>query len=152
MTYDPQDPRRTGLDEEDARALGMEDPDELNDVESTESMMESADSAQPYMAPTDPPVIPGGRDGVEVADGFALTDEGAEERDGTPGDDAITQRVKHLLQLDAATSTLRLAARTVDGVVYLRGVVPSLDDTDLAAEVAARVPGVVDVVDEMTVE
>jgi osmotically-inducible protein OsmY len=29
--------------------------------------------------------------------------------------------------------------------------VPSLDDTDLAAEVAARVPGVIDVVDEMTV-
>jgi osmotically-inducible protein OsmY len=41
---------------------------------------------------------------------------------------------------------------TVDGVVYLRGTVPGLEDTDLAAEVAARVPGVVDVVDEMTVQ
>jgi osmotically-inducible protein OsmY len=69
-----------------------------------------------------------------------------------PGDDEITARVKDLLRIDAATSTLDLDVETVDGVVYLRGTVLSLEDTDLAAEVAARVPGVVDVVDEMTVQ
>ena len=49
---------------------------------------------------------------------------------------------------DAATSSLRLNVETIDGVVYLRGEVDTLDDGDLAAEVAARVRGVEDVVDE----
>jgi|GraSoiStandDraft_2_1057267.scaffolds.fasta_scaffold3759209_1 osmotically-inducible protein OsmY len=46
--------------------------------------------------------------------------------------------------------SLELTVETIDGVVYLHGAVPSLDDSDLAAEVAARVPGVVEVVDETT--
>jgi osmotically-inducible protein OsmY len=98
-------------------------------------------------------VVPkGGPDNIEVADGFAGTSEGAEERAGVPGDDEITAHVKDLLRIDAATSTLDLDVETVDGVVYLRGTVPGFEDTDVAAEVAARVPGVVDVVDEMTVQ
>ena len=64
--------------------------------------------------------------------------------------DGITACVKDLLRIDAATSTLDLDVETVDGVLYLHGMVPTLEDTDLAAEVAARVPGMVDVVDEMT--
>jgi osmotically-inducible protein OsmY len=49
--------------------------------------------------------------------------------------------------IDAATLTLDLDVETVDGVLYLCGMVPILEDTELAAEVAARVPGLVD---EMT--
>jgi len=52
----------------------------------------------------------------------------------------------------AAIGRLTADYYTVDGVVYLRGRVQSLDDTDLAAEIASRIPGVNDVVDEMTVE
>jgi hypothetical protein len=147
---DPLRPSRAGIDEEDTGTLGLEDSDDRTDV--TDDPLVAADYAEPYIAPTDPPVVPGGRDTIEVAQGFAGTSEGYEERAGTPGDDEITERVRDLLGSDAATSTLNLHVYTVDGVVYLRGRVQSLDDTDLAAEIATRIPGVVDVVDEMTVE
>lgn len=147
--YDPLNPQRAGLNEEDMEALGQDDPDDM--TAPTADSMQSADNAEPYLPPTDPPVVPGGPDAIEVADGFAPTSEGAEQQAGTPGDDLITERVLDLLRIDAATSNLELEAETIDGVVYLRGEVPNLDDTDLAAEVAARVPGVIDVVDEMTV-
>ncbi len=147
---DPLRPGREGLDEEDAAALGLETDTDRTDV--TDDPLIAADYAEPYIAPTDPPVVPGGRDTIEVAQGFAGTSEGAEDRAGTPGDDEITERVRDRLRTDAATSTLTLRVHTIDGVVYLRGLAQSLDDTDLAAEVASRVPGVVDVVDEMQVE
>ncbi len=148
---DPLQARRAGIDEEDTGTLGLEGADDRTDV--TDDPLVAADYAEPYIAPTDPPVVPGGRDTIEVAQGFAGTSEGAEERAGTPGDDEITERVRDLLRTDAATSALNnLHVHTVDGVVYLRGRVQSLDDTDLAAEIASRIPGVVDVVDEMTVE
>ncbi len=147
---DPLRPSRAGIDEEDTGTLGLEGSDDRTDV--TDDPLVAADYAEPYIAPTDPPVVPGGRDTIEVAQGFAGTSEGYEERAGTPGDDEITERVRDLLGSDAATSTLNLHVYTVDGVVYLRGRVQSLDDTDLAAEIATRIPGVVDVVDEMTVE
>jgi hypothetical protein len=147
---DPLHASRAGIDEEDTGALGLEGSDDRTDI--TDDPLVAADYAEPYIAPTDPPVVPGGRDTIEVAQGFAGTSEGYEERAGTPGDDEITERVRDLLGSDAATSTLNLHVYTVDGVVYLRGRVQSLDDTDLAAEIASRIPGVVDVVDEMTVE
>jgi len=147
---DPLHAGRSGLDEEDAAALGLETDTDRTDV--TDDPLVAADYAEPYIAPTDPPVVPGGRDTIEVAQGFAGTSEGAEDRAGTPGDDEITERVRDLLRTDAATSNLNLRVNTIDGVVYLRGLAQSLDDTDLAAEVASRVPGVIDVVDEMQVE
>ncbi len=147
---DPLRTSRAGIDEEDTGTLGLEGSDDRTDI--TDDPLVAADYAEPYIAPTDPPVVPGGRDTIEVAQGFAGTSEGYEERAGTPGDDEITERVRDLLGADAATSTLNLHVYTVDGVVYLRGRVQSLDDTDLAAEIASRLPGVVDVVDEMTVE
>lgn len=152
-SYNPLTRERTGLTEEDAAALGMDDVDDMSDA--TDDPMVSSDNAAPYMAPTDPPVVPGGRDGIEVADGFAATSEGAADRAGSPGDDDITARVHDLLRGDAATTSLELDVETIDGVVYLRGMVQTLDDSDMAAEVASRVPGVVEVVevvDEMTVQ
>ena len=102
---DPLAPDRQGLDDEDLALLGQEDLDEM--ANATNDPMVAADYAEPYVPPTDPPVIPtGGPDNIEVADGFAGTSEGAEERAGVLGDEEIT----------------------------------------------ARVPGVVDVVDEMTVQ
>ncbi len=149
-SYDPLAPERRGLTEEDEAALGLDAVDDMSDA--TDDPMVAADEAEPYLAATDPPVVPGGRDTIEVADGFAATSEGAEDRAGAPGDDEITARVRDLLRIDAATSSLDLDVETIDGVVYLRGMVQALDDTDNAADVASRVPGVVEVVDETTVE
>jgi BON domain len=153
LNEDPED-----LSEEDRMFLGIAERDDLTDV--TNDPMAAAENAAPYLAPTDPPVIPGGRDAIEVAQGFASTSEdaeaeeedaGAEEETMPADDDTITDQVRHLLRTDAETSSLELTVETIDGVVYLRGAVSSLDDGDLAAEVAARVPGVVEVVDETTV-
>jgi len=133
-----------------------EDEDELFRDEELEDQPESAmdaasDDDEPTFPPTDPPVIPRGRDGAEVASRASeLEDEGP--AGGPLTDDEITARVRRLLRSDAATSMLGILVTTEDGVVTLRGLVQTLEDTDNAAEVAARVPGVVDVVDELEVE
>lgn len=148
--YDPLAADRTGLDDEDLAALGEDDPDDMTDM--TSDPMVASDYAEPYLAPTDPPVVPGGRDSIEVAQGFAPTSEGTDPAGDMPlDDDTISERVQRLLQTDAATSNLNLLVTTRNQVVYLRGVVSSNDDGDLAAAVAARLPTVVDVVDETTV-
>lgn len=133
-----------------------EDQDDLFRDEELEDQPEYAmdaadDEADPGFPPTDPPVIARGRDGAEVASrASALEDEGPS--DGPLTDDEITARVHRLLRSDAATSMLRILITTEDGVVTLRGRVQTLEDTDNAADVAARVPGVADVVDELEVE
>lgn len=150
MSDDPITRQRLGLSDEDLAALGQDDPDEGGDT--TTDAMAAADSAEPYEPPTDPPVLPGGRDGISVAQGFAESSIGEVDFDASPGDDFITEMVERALATDAATSALTLRVATVDSVVYLRGRGISLEDGDLAAEVAARVPGVVEVVDETTEE
>ncbi len=123
----------------------------------TGDYMEAASEAEPYTPPTDP-VIKADRstDGVEMVNGFAetATDEAATANlPGTPrGDDEILQAVMAALHADAATTDLPLEVEVIDGVVYLRGVVPSLDDVDAAESVAAEVPGVEEVQEELTIE
>jgi hyperosmotically inducible protein len=134
----------------------LEENDDEDDVAT--DALEASDQGRPWMPPIDPPVGPGGRAGVQVRAGFAPTSDDDVNEDAAAGnnrnaeeqrsDDEITARVKRLLRSDAATSTLRLEVETIDGVVYLRGEVDTLDDGDLAAEVASRVRGVEDVVDE----
>jgi hypothetical protein len=107
-------------------------------------------------APNDPPVVPGGRDNARLPgaprDGDEDEDDSYETRHGPPTDSEITARVVRLLRSDAATSMLRIHVATESGVVTLTGEVQTLDDTDNAAEVASRVPGVVDVVEELDVD
>jgi BON domain len=92
----------------------------------------------------------------ETNDPDDTDDEDEEEGEASaprPRSDAeITARVRRLLRSDSATSMLRIQVMTEDGVVTLRGLVQTLDDTDNAAEVASRVEGVVDVIDELEVE
>lgn len=147
---DPLSPSRRGIDEEDMAALGLEDRDE--NASSSDDPMVSADDAETYMAPTDPPIVPRGKDGASVAQGFAATSDGEEDRAGASSDEETTRRVAHLLRTDAATSDLALHVTTRKGVVHLSGLVKTMEDSDLAEEVAGRVPGVVDVVDEMVVQ
>src|SRR5579871_1876822 len=100
---DPLARDRSGLNEEDLVALGKDDPDDMTEV--TNDPMVSADEAEPYLAPTDPPVVPGGRDNVEVAQGFAPTSEAAGADAGLAiSDETISERVRHHLRIDASTS------------------------------------------------
>jgi osmotically-inducible protein OsmY len=71
--------------------------------------------------------------------------------DGTLGDEGIADAVRRELREDASTTDLGLDVEVREGVVYLRGEVPLLEDAENAEAVAATVPGVIEVVDETEV-
>lgn len=73
--------------------------------------------------------------------------------DGGYGDEAIASAIRRELREDAQTAELGgIEVSVFDGVVTLRGVVPLLEDSDSAEEVASRVPGVVEVRELLDVE
>lgn len=111
---------------------------------------EASEGDEVFVPPTDPV----GTD-REVIGGLATTsmDEIEVERssDGTLGDEAIRDAVLRELREDAATTDLVLEVDVVEGLVTLRGPAPSIDAVESAEEVAARVPGVTEVVEELDV-
>jgi osmotically-inducible protein OsmY len=129
-----------------------------------EMPLHDAGTARPYFPPTDP-VVRFGAHGAEVLGGFSATsmetlvedgeespeDEADDERRGGRGDEQIATDVRRELAEDAATTDLTLRVHVENGVVSLRGKVPSLADAEAAEEVAARVPGVVGVDEELTI-
>ena len=70
---------------------------------------------------------------------------------GRPGDEAIADAIRRELREDALTTDLTIRVTVRDGVAHLRGSVPSLDDAESAEEVAGRVPGVREVIEELDV-
>jgi osmotically-inducible protein OsmY len=75
----------------------------------------------------------------------------ARSSDGTLGDEAIADAIRQELREDAATTALEIDVSVFEGVVRLRGGVPLLEDAESAEEVAARVPGVVEVREELEI-
>jgi osmotically-inducible protein OsmY len=108
-----------------------------------------------YVPPTDPVIHVDERGEVAVLGGFGPdsmdTVEVDRSADGRLGDEAIEDAVRRELREDAATTDLALAVHVRNGVVRLRGIVPDVTDAESAEEVAARVPGVVEVIDETEV-
>lgn len=111
-----------------------------------------------FFPPTDPVVMVGDDGQIEVLGGFAPTAmDGADALvppsalDGQLGDEAIADGVRLTLRRDALTTDLAIDVAVREGVVYLRGAVPTLDDIDSAEDVASRVPGVVEVIEELAV-
>jgi hypothetical protein len=72
--------------------------------------------------------------------------------DGTLGDEAIADAIRREIREDAATTALEIAVDVNQGVVRLRGSVEDLEDAENVEEVAFRVPGVADVIDELRIE
>ncbi|MBX6341897.1 MAG: BON domain-containing protein [Thermomicrobiaceae bacterium] len=145
------------------------DPDFTGDVGADAALFQrSIEEAEPYFPPTDPVVEPDtSEEELRVVGGFQDTamDELATDPDAQPGDtrgetdryrsrddDDIREDVLRELREDAMTSELDLDVTVVNGVVYLRGTVPGVDDAENAESVAWRVPGVVDVQDLTDVE
>lgn len=112
---------------------------------------EASDGDEVFVPPTDPV----GTD-REVIGGLATTsmDDLSVERsaDGRLGDEAIRGAILRELREDAATTDLVIDVEVFAGTVTLRGTVPSVDDVENAEEVAARLPGVVEVNEELDVE
>jgi hypothetical protein len=119
----------------------------------TDDPIQSVRDAEPYDPPIDPPVLPGGRDGIHVATGFGESaEEEAEADDDTRDDEDIRREVVLTLRHDSLTSKYPLHAAVVNGVVRLTGRIPSADDAEYAQTLLSNVPGVVDVVDDTTID
>lgn len=127
---------------------------------------DAIEEAEPYFPPTDPVVEPSTDDqDIRVVGGFqdSSTDEVATAPDASPGDEPtevtiydrddgdILDDVVRELREDALTNDLELTVDVINGVVFLQGTVPTLDDAENAESVAGRVPGVVEVRDNTTV-
>lgn len=115
-----------------------------------------ADGDAVYVPPTDPVIAVNARGNVEVLGGFSETadDQVApipSASDGKLGDEAIEDAVRAALRRDAATTDLQIEVLVRNGVAHLRGRVSDLDDADNAEDVASRVPGVREVVEELDV-
>ncbi len=132
---------------------------DFNDPVGTTDAMESSAEAEPFFPPTDLVLAPAPEtaEGYEVVGGFAGTSmdelsEGELPVSGVArGDEEIADDVRRELREDASTADLRVRVVVRDGVVYLRGRVSSLEDAVAAEEVASRVPGVVEVREELAI-
>ncbi|HMS60418.1 MAG TPA: BON domain-containing protein [Tepidiformaceae bacterium] len=104
-----------------------------------------------FVPPTDP--VGTSR---EVIGGLQLSSmdsiEVARSSDGTLGDEAIADAIRRELREDSATTALDVDVDVYRGIARLRGLVQDLDDAENAEEIAARVPGVIEVREELDVE
>ena len=110
-----------------------------------------------YFALADPVVGSDTQGNLEVLNGFApdaLSDrtiDGSVE-DGRQGDEALADAVTQQLRRDATTTDLHVNVQVRQGVVRLRGMVPSLQDAENAEAVAGDVPYVREVIEELEYE
>lgn len=126
----------------------------------TRDAMIAAEEGIPYVPPTDPVVRPSNdEETIAVVGGFGTAaDEQFPDLDATtslgdapPGDEDLREEVLVALRADAATTELIIDVQVRQRRVYLRGEVATLEDANLAEEVAGRVPGVREVIEELTV-
>jgi osmotically-inducible protein OsmY len=115
-----------------------------------------AESGDVYTPPIDPVLTTDAHGAAKVLGGFELEsdDEMTVEpsaMDRAPGDEALADAIRRELAEDAATTDLDIFVAVRHGVAHLRGRVSDLDDADNAESVAARVPGVREVVEELEV-
>lgn len=139
----PQDPNRSPLEL---------DPDFTDEPGTTDPQIAAAEGV-PYYPPTDPVVRPSNdAEEIDILNGFATGSlDDAAIANAPRGDDEIADEVARLLQDDALTSELHIGVRVVDGVVFLGGEVPTLDDAENAEAVASNVAGVAEVREELRI-
>jgi osmotically-inducible protein OsmY len=133
-------------------------PLETNEInvanDSIPDLDEDAEPDPTFFAPTDPVLKLGERGGAEVLGGFTPTSDTSDEvdlsvEDHQPGDEAIADAVRRELKEDALTTDLPIEVVVERGVVHLQGSVPSQEEAEGAQDVASRVPGVREVLDEL---
>jgi hypothetical protein len=134
---------------------GFEGEPDFTDEIGTTDPMEAAEEAIPYFPPTDPVVRPSDdEEELAVVGGFQATAMDGEQQktgfDYRPDDD-ISRDVLRELREDALTTDLVVEVATRQGVVHLRGKVPTLEDAENAEAVASRVGGVKEVREELVI-
>jgi hypothetical protein len=127
----------------------------------TDDPVVAAEEGLAWVAPSDPPVVPGEADdwGPRIAAGFGMTarDEPFDadhHASALPDEDEVAARVREAILADSGTS--RYADRIgidVDGTrVVLVGRVEDIDDEDLLVAVASTATGVGEVMSRLDVE
>jgi len=134
---------------------GLDNPNEAAGADSS-GPDDPAESGDVYTAPVDPVITADAHGQPRVLGGFevdSMADTPVERSamDSVPGDEALADAIRRELSEDSATTDLNIGVAVRNGVVHLRGQVADLDDADNAESVAARVPGVRDVVEELEV-
>jgi osmotically-inducible protein OsmY len=110
----------------------------------------SGEGDEVFVPPTDP--VGTDREVIGGLQATSMEDADVERSsDGLLGDEAIRDAVLRELREDAATTDLVLEVEVNEGMVVLRGQVGFIEDVESAEEVAARVPGVVDVDEQLDV-
>lgn len=71
--------------------------------------------------------------------------------DARPGDEALADAIRRELREDALTTDLAIEVEVDQGIAHLSGEVADIIDAENAEEVANRVPGVQEVVDELEI-
>jgi hypothetical protein len=145
-------------DDPDLTRLEDAEPDFTDEPLDTDPQ-DAVEDGDVYFPPTDPVVTTDRFGQAEVLGGTSpsATDPGVEParsaEDLQPGDDALEDAIREELRLDATTTDLSPAVRirVDEGVAYLSGIVPTLEDAENVEAVAANVPGVLDVVEDLTV-
>ena len=115
---------------------------------------EAVEEAEPYFPPTDPVVRVDQQGETRVAGGFGagetLDQHPHAAIEDVPSDEALEDLIHRALRLDASTAHLTLKVGVSQGVVRLRGAIEDEADAEAALAVAGDVPGVVEVIDELT--
>lgn len=117
---------------------------------------DAVQEGETYAPPTDPVITTDVHGDVQVLGGFSS--DSMEELHVDPsssddrlGDGAIEEAIQRELREDAATTDLRIHVIVRNGIVHLRGTVAGAEDAEAAEEVASRVPGVLEVREELEV-
>jgi BON domain-containing protein len=141
---------RQDIDDIPDSEIEVEPFDQPLEVDPTEAVEE----AEPYFPPTDPVVRVDRKGETQIAGGFGAGEVVVGHPhaviEDVPSDEALEDLVHRALRLDASTAHLQLKVGVLQGVVRLRGVAQDESDAENALAVAGDVPGVVDVIDELT--
>lgn len=145
---------------EDTSVVSLDslEPDLSEDLGTTDAM-EASEEGEPWFPPTDPVIVPQGNDdgGARVLGGLGPANDeefraGDDEAEAAiVPDDELRLDVLEALATDALTSSLQIQVLAANGVVTLRGTVEHLLDAESAESVAGRVPGVLDVREELQI-
>ena len=138
------------------RQRGTEMEGDFSRDQDTDSIDVTEVSEDVYFPPVDPPIrggVTNSREGIIGGfedDSMSTVDVDRSESGGV-GDEALADAIRRELSQDSATTGLRIRVDVAEGVAYLHGRVDDLEDVDAAEEVAGRVPGVREVVEELEV-
>jgi BON domain len=143
--------------ESDRLAAGEIEPDFSQSDANTPA--EAIEDGEIYTPPIDPVVGTDAEGRTEVLGGTSPSALDADivpapsAEDARPGDEALIDAIREHLRLDASTSALEQSVDVAvrQGVAFLAGRVDGPEDVDNVEAVVASVPGVVDVVEQLTV-